>query len=233
MADYTEDQLDDMTDEELEAAANEARNAEPQEDETPDDENIPDNEPGNVDDESEEEFVTDTDVGDKNSEDSDDGVDDDDSKTSDNETGQPDGEPASEDDDKEEKASETPIVDFEPLKVSGKQIPINSLEELYTLASGGAAVTQKFQEIAGHKKSIAIMQEHNLTEADLSLLIEARKGSKDALASLVKLSGILFFINKASKSLSKSSFSNFGKLYNTSSESTLITYFVLTSHKAL
>jgi len=185
MAEYTEDQLDDMTDEELEAAANEARHDEAQEvEEAPDEENISDDEPENVDnDDSEEEPEE------ESEEESNDEVEDEESETSEPEEDNLDGESEDEEDDTEEETSDTP-VEFAPLKVSGKEIPINSLEELYTLASGGAGVTQKFQEIAGHKKSISIMQEHGLTEADLSLLIEARNGSKDALASLVKQSGI-------------------------------------------
>ena len=189
MAEYTEAQLEDMTDEELEAAANEARNAEAEEiNESGEEENISDNEPENVDD-GEPNDVSDTDVGDTEGE-PDDGVDDAEQEPSTTEPDNDDDQSGSEGDEPKSEDSDTPNIELPPLKVSGKQIPINSLEELYTLASGGAGVTQKFQEIAAHKKSIAIMQEHNLTEADLSLLIEARNGSKDALASLVKQSGI-------------------------------------------
>jgi len=187
MAEYTEDQLDDMTDEELEAAANEARHSEAQEEDNADDENISDNEPENVDDGEEEPIVED----DEGETEPDDEVEVEETETSENEEDNLDGESDPKEDDKEEEATDTPDQqEFIPLKVSGKEIPINSLDELYTLASGGAAVTQKFQEIAAHKKSISIMQQHGLTEADLSLLIEARNGSKDALASLVKQSGI-------------------------------------------
>jgi hypothetical protein len=195
MADYTEEQLENMTDEELEAAANEARASDAQENEDTTEENISDNEPENVDDGSQEEenLGDDTNVATDNDEsevEPDDEVEEENSETSESGEENPDGETEPKKDDKEEATPDTPIENFAPLKVSGKQIPINSLEELYTLASGGAAVTQKFQEIAGHKKSIAIMQDHNLTEADLSLLVEAKNGSKDALASLVKQSGI-------------------------------------------
>lgn len=43
---------------------------------------------------------------------------------------------------------------FQPLRASGKEYPIESIEELYKLASAGVGAQQKFQAIAGHKKSI-------------------------------------------------------------------------------
>ena len=189
MAEYTDEQLENMSDEELEAAANEARDSDTQT--SNEEENISDNEPGTVVNNDEPNDVTDTDVGDINEDGlSNDEVNDENSETSNSGEDNPDGETKPKEDEKEEQTSETPTQEFAPLKVSGKHIPINSLEELYTLASGGAGVTQKFQEIAAYKKSIAIMNEHNLSEADLSLLVEARNGSKDAIASLIKQSGI-------------------------------------------
>jgi len=191
----TEDELYDMSDEDLEVAANAERNSANAEDEN----DNSDNEPDVVDDGSTDE-VDSVEGGDpENSDDNtdeveedepNDEVDEEDVDTSESDEGQPDGEPASDEDETDTPETDTPTQEFAPLKVSGKNIPINSLDELYTLASGGASVTQKFQEIAGHKKSISIMQEHGLTEADLSMLIEARNGNKDALASLVKQSGI-------------------------------------------
>ena len=192
MVDYTDEQLENMSDEELEAAANEARlsestdeNNDEQNEETP---SINNDEPGdNVD--NGEPVIDGEEENPEDNGEPDDEVKDENPDTLDEGEGQDNAQPEPKDNDTKEKPSETP-QELEPLKVNGKMIPINSMEELYTLASGGAAVTKKFQEIAAHKKSIAIMQEHNLTEADLSLLIEARNGSKDALASLVKQSGI-------------------------------------------
>lgn len=193
----TEDELFDLSDEELEQAAVEARRAKSTPDEV--DESSEDDLVDDVDDDSEVDDTEDdsgddinvaTNENDESDTDESDEVDDAPDETSDAGEGQPDGEPELDTDDNESPEPETAQVEFEPLKVSGKSIPINSLEELYTLASGGAAVTQKFQEIAAHKKSISIMQQHGLTEADLSMLVEARSGNKDALASLVKQSGI-------------------------------------------
>ncbi len=91
-----------------------------------------------------------------------------------------------------ETSTETPATtqDFKPLRVDGEDIPINSIEELYTMASAGGRVTQKFQELGKHRRTISAMQEAGLTGDDVNLLIEAQNGNKDALAALMQKSGI-------------------------------------------
>ncbi len=187
----TEDELYDMSDEDLETAANAERNSANAEDENDNSANEPDVvDDGEVNEPAQNEEVVASDDDAKPEAEPNDEVDEEDDEPSDSGDGQPDGEPTLDNDETETPDTDTPTEEFAPLKVSGKNIPINSLEELYTLASGGASVTQKFQEIAAHKKSIAIMKSHGLTEADLSMLVEVRGGNKDALASLVKQSGI-------------------------------------------
>jgi len=176
-----EEQLDELSDEELEQRVSDERAEELKDSNTNDEsgeepevelDESEDLEPENTDDEIE----TDDEVEEKEEETSESGEDNPDEGT----------DPEEED----TKSSDTETPTFRDLKVNGEMIPINNLDELYTLASGGGHMTQQLQKLSKGKKSLSIMEEHNLTEADLSLLIEARSGNKDALASLVKQSGI-------------------------------------------
>lgn len=81
-------------------------------------------------------------------------------------------------------------VEFQPLKINGEEIPIENMQELYSLGSKGGHFTQSMQEIAPYRRSISAMKENNLTEADINLLIEARSGNKDAMSALMQSSGI-------------------------------------------
>jgi hypothetical protein len=90
----------------------------------------------------------------------------------------------------EEAEASADVKAYRDLVVDGENIPINDMEELYTMASAGGRVTQKFQELAEHRRTISAMQEAGLTAEDINVLIEAQKGNKDAIASIVKKSGI-------------------------------------------
>ena len=190
MSEYTDEQLENMSDEELESAAQEATTAMNTE---PDDE--PEGKANAGESEIETEDNIENEVPDTEDEEEDepsDEVEEEDSETSTEDDGQDDGQPETEEDDTEDESTETQpeVLTFDDLKVDGKLIPINSLEELYTLASGGGNLTQKYQKLSDHKKSIAIMNQHKLSETDISLYAEALGGNKDALASLIKRSGI-------------------------------------------
>ena len=177
-----DDQLDELSDEELEQRVSDERAEGLQENEVNDESG---QEPEAELDESDD---TEPEDGESENVEADDEVDEEEDETSEPGEENPDGETEPEKD--ETKTSDTEAPTYRDLKVDGKMIPIKDLEELYTLASGGGNLTQKYQKLAKGKKSLSIMEEHNLTEADLSLLIEARNGNKDALASLVKQSGI-------------------------------------------
>ena len=82
------------------------------------------------------------------------------------------------------------IAKYKPLMVDGEEIPINDIDELYTMASAGGRVTQKFQELAKHRRTISAIQEAGLTDDDINTFIEAQKGNKEAIASLVKKAGV-------------------------------------------
>ena len=181
----TEDQLNDLSDEELDQRMKdeslegiEEDNANSEGDEPEENADVePDPEPETIDGEDD---------------DSDDEVDAEEDDTSDVAAGETDGNPEADDEDTETETTETP-ESFRDLKVDGQMIKINSIDELYTLASGGGNITQKLQRLARGKKALSIMDDNKLTAEDISLLVEARSGNKDALATLMKQSGVEAF----------------------------------------
>ena len=183
MADLTEDQLNDLTDEELEQAVRDVRD-EPVEEAT---EEPAEEAEVEVDAGESEEDVTDTDVGESDDEPVDE-VDEENSETPEPEIDNPDGEPVADEGEKKEETPETPT--FKDLKVNGNMVPINSIEELYALASGGGHMTQQLQALSSKKKSFAMMEQHGISDADISMLAEIKSGNKDALATLLKQSGV-------------------------------------------
>ena len=79
---------------------------------------------------------------------------------------------------------------FQPIKINGQDIPVENMKELYALGSKGGHFTQSMQEIAPYRRSISAMKENDISEADINLLIEARKGNKDALSAIMQVGGI-------------------------------------------
>lgn len=78
-----------------------------------------------------------------------------------------------------------------PLKANGKTIDIQSLDELRQLASMGANFTRKMQDIAPHRKILAMLENNGLLdEAKLSFFIDLDKKNPEALKKLVKDSGV-------------------------------------------
>lgn len=70
------------------------------------------------------------------------------------------------------------------------EIQVNDLEELKTIASKALKDKTKFDQ---YKDDIALLEgikEQGLSEKDLYLLVEARKGNKKAIAKLLKETGI-------------------------------------------
>ena len=80
-----------------------------------------------------------------------------------------------------------PTMEFQPLKANGKEYPIESIDELYKLASAGVGAQHKFQAIAGHKKSIMAAEKAgvNLDEA-VNFMANYKENPQDAIARLLK-----------------------------------------------
>jgi len=76
-------------------------------------------------------------------------------------------------------------------KIMPNEINVNgmtvraTMEELEAGFKKGMNYTQKMQEIAPHRKDMNLMMEHGLSTDDLNLLIEAKKGNKEALGKLI------------------------------------------------
>ena len=77
-----------------------------------------------------------------------------------------------------------------PLKANGKEIKLNSVEELVQLAQQGANYTRKMQELAPHRKTL-LMLENNGVDADkLDFLIALSKKDPAAIQKYLKDSGV-------------------------------------------
>lgn len=81
------------------------------------------------------------------------------------------------------------VVLPDEIAVNGVKVQA-TMDELVTGFKKGMNYTQKMQELAPHRKSIEAMKENNISQDDLNLLIEARKGNKEAIAKLVADSNI-------------------------------------------
>ena len=86
---------------------------------------------------------------DDQTDDSDQDTDDEEDEASDTDTNDDEDKGTEADDDKSKTTEK-----FQPLRAGGKEYPIESIDELYKLASAGVGAQQKFQAIAAHKKSI-------------------------------------------------------------------------------
>lgn len=74
-----------------------------------------------------------------------------------------------------------------PIKANGKEIKINSIEELRSLASKGIDYTQKTQKLSKESRIAQSLANHGLTdEAKLNLLIDVAKGDKEAIKKHLK-----------------------------------------------
>jgi len=82
-------------------------------------------------------------------------------------------------------ADEEPLA-FQPLRADGKEYPIESMQELYTLASKGINAERKWQDSAEGRKVSATLKSKGLSSDDINLLVELKAGNPDAIASLLK-----------------------------------------------
>jgi len=80
---------------------------------------------------------------------------------------------------------------FQPLRANGKEYPIDDINELYKLASAGVGAQQKFQAIAGHKKTIMAAEKAgvDLMEA-VNMMARYKENPKEAILSLMKENSI-------------------------------------------
>ncbi|CUU90642.1 hypothetical protein [Campylobacter hyointestinalis] len=81
-----------------------------------------------------------------------------------------------------------PSVQTYKIKANGKEYDF-TLDELATLASKGMDYTKKTTAIKPYRTIISAMQDNGISSDDINLLIDIKKGNKEALARLVHDSG--------------------------------------------
>ncbi len=230
MAEYTEDELYDMSDEELEKvfkeskaeladADNEIDNAEP--DEETEQAGSDEIEQESDSDESDDEIEADDD----STEDKNETVDEENKDIDNKEPDEVSDEEQTEDGEKEleqptnkdstEKAEEKKnIVPEVPtnfkIKANGSEIELTQ-EELIKLAPKALDYTRKMQEIAPWRRTISALKDNGLTEEDINLFISAKKGDKDAIAAMVKQANVDPLDLEVSEEAEKYVPTNYGK----------------------
>ena len=76
---------------------------------------------------------------------------------------------------------------YQPLKANGKEYPIDSIDELYKLASAGVGAQQKFQAIAGHKKSIMAAEKAGVDMMEaVNFMANYKANPRDVVLQLLK-----------------------------------------------
>jgi hypothetical protein len=90
----------------------------------------------------------------------------------------------------EDKSEEVKETDFKPIEVEvgGHKVTITSQEDLMAYVTKGAESFSAKPDKYSNEK--AIIEQGNLTQDDLKLLIDAKNGSKEAIAKLAELSKV-------------------------------------------
>ena len=184
MADFTEEQLFDMSEEDLEAAFNSAKDTEDfqEEDSVDEDEDLeqPDVEEDSEDDSEEDEGEDETE---ENSEDKE---------------GELDGEPEVEEEETEEVGVE-PEAEAQPtdkeykFKASGKDYEFTEkevMEQFPAMFAKAQDYTKKMQTLKPWRKTIDALETAELGHDDINLMIDVLKGDKDAVTEVLKRTGV-------------------------------------------
>lgn len=81
---------------------------------------------------------------------------------------------------------------FKPFKANGKEITPNTSDDVISLMQMGANYTKKMQLLAPYKRAVETLNKNNITEEELSYLIDLRNGNKEAIKTLLKEKNIDF-----------------------------------------
>ena len=80
---------------------------------------------------------------------------------------------------------------FQPLKANGKEYPIKSIDEIYKLASAGVGAQQKYQAIAGYKKSIMAAEKAGVDMMEaVNFMANYREDPQGTILNLMKQNDI-------------------------------------------
>jgi hypothetical protein len=86
---------------------------------------------------------------------------------------------------------ELPMDELLPMEIPANGTKVKAtMNELIEGFKKGMNYTQKMQELAPLRRSLSIVSSNDISEEDLNLLVEAKQGSKEALAKLMSNSGV-------------------------------------------
>lgn len=77
-----------------------------------------------------------------------------------------------------------------PFKANGREIQVTDPDDFIKLAQMGTDYNRKMQELKPLKQLKAVMTQHGISDEDLSLLIDLKQNKPEAIAKIVKDSGI-------------------------------------------
>lgn len=74
---------------------------------------------------------------------------------------------------------------FAPFKASGVEMQVNSVDEAIKLMQMGVDYQKKSQKLSQHRRTLDTLKKHQVGDNELSLAIDALKGSKEAIGKLI------------------------------------------------
>lgn len=216
MAEITDDELYDLSDEELETAYRDAKAGEVEmgvvdDDPGADDEEVvvedEESEDEDVDVDADEEVEEDDDTEDEVDEDEDleqpdddedsedkDQDDEDDADDAEEPEDEPDGDETDNPDVEEEKSEKSDLTPVKrKYKANGQEFEFTEeevLEQFGRVFGQAANYTQKMQAMADGRKTLSALKDNNLSHEDVNLMIDVMKGDKNAIAAVMKKAGL-------------------------------------------
>ena len=77
-----------------------------------------------------------------------------------------------------------------PIKANGTEITLSNMQEVTTLIQKGVNYEAKNKELKPAKKLLKTLEANNLKEEDINLLIDLKKGNKEAIKTLIDANNI-------------------------------------------
>ena len=75
---------------------------------------------------------------------------------------------------------------FAPIKAGGKNIQLNSVEEVLKMVQFGADYYSKTQDLSGDKKLVETLKQNNLTQQDINFYMDLKNKDPEAIKKLLK-----------------------------------------------
>lgn len=91
---------------------------------------------------------------------------------------------------KEAELGVVPNQTMRPISASGREIQIDSVDELYKIAEEGIKYKKIYDDYKEDLGLIEALKENGISDDEINLLIDAKKGKKEAVSTLIKKLGI-------------------------------------------